>query len=212
MNQNIRKVNYVEEYKKQLKKNILKVRGSISKPDMVLKIKNHSDKFNRDYEEVENKILSDDMYAEIFAKDPNKQNIYEKLAAQYIKTIPDVQNFKNLPNNYDLFVVDGVITNKRGNDVKSVDFIFEFKNKNIYSVHKYIKALNGGAQTNQYNDVRNFLRNCKKINTGDDYFIAICDGDFFTNKIELLNEEFGSFRVKILTIEEFERFLNNLPI
>lgn len=78
------KVDYQLEYKKQLQANILLVRSQIDNEDFILKIKNHSDKFDRTPEEVRSKILTDDMYAEIFAKDPAKQNIYEKLAASYI--------------------------------------------------------------------------------------------------------------------------------
>lgn len=77
-------IDYQVEYRKQLQKNISLVRSEINNSDFVLKIKNHAEKFDRDFNEVKNKIMNDDMYAEFFAKDPSKQNIYEKLAAKYI--------------------------------------------------------------------------------------------------------------------------------
>lgn len=119
------------------------------------------------------------MYAEWFAKDPAKQNIYEKLAASYVSGIEDVVDFRNLPNSAKMFIVEGKVTSERLNDVKSIDFHFKVGDNNIYASHKYIKATYGGAQDNQYNDIRNFLRNCNKISSGNDYYIAICDGPYF---------------------------------
>ena len=74
------KIDYQKEYKKQLQNNILMVRDEIDNDDFVLKITNHAEKFDREYSEIRSKILTDDMYAEIFAKDPAKQNIYVKLS------------------------------------------------------------------------------------------------------------------------------------
>jgi hypothetical protein len=202
------KIDYQLEYKKQLQKNILSVRNEIDNPDFVLKITNHAEKYDRNYVEVKEKILTDDMYAEIFAKDPAKQNIYEKLAASYMESIDFVSNFKNLPNQSKMFVVNGQVTNKRQNDVKSIDFIFNIGEYNFYCSHKYIKATNGGAQDNQYNDIRNFLRNCNKTSSGNNYFIAICDGPYFDSKINIMNDEFGSNNVITLTIEDIETYLS----
>jgi len=184
-------IDYQSEYKKQLQINISLVRKDINNKDFTLKIKNHADKYNRDFQEIKDKILIDDMYAEIFAKDPSKQNIYENLAAKYISKLEHVSNFNNLPANTKMFVCEGNVVNKRQNDVKSIDFSFNIRNNIIYASHKYIKATYGGAQDNQYNEVRNFLRNCNKINNGNVYFIAICDGPYFDNKIEILNNDFG---------------------
>lgn len=191
------KIDYQGEYKKQLQSNILLVREQIDNEDFVLKITNHAIKYDREYSEVKSKILTDDMYAEIFAKDPAKQ-------------INKVSEFRNLPNSAKVFVVGGKITSERLNDVKSIDFVFKIGDKNIYASHKYIKATNGGAQDNQYNDIRNFLRNCDKISSGNDYYLAICDGPYFDTKIKVLNEDFGSSNVKALTIDYLEDFINSL--
>ena len=204
------KINYQSEYKKQLQINISLVRNEIDNPDFKLKITNHADKFGRDIDEVKAKIMTDDMYAEWFAKDPAKQNIYEKMAASYISSIEGVSNFRNLPNSAKMFIVEGKVTSERLNDVKSIDFHFKVGNKNIYASHKYIKATYGGAQDNQYNDIRNFLRNCNKISSGNDYYIAICDGPYFDSKIKGLNDEFSSTNVLVMNIDELENFINNL--
>lgn len=204
------KIDYQKEYKKQLQSNILMVRDEIDNEDFVLKITNHAEKFDREYSEVRSKILTDDMYAEIFAKDPAKQNIYEKLAAQYISKLEKVSDFRNLPNSAKVFVVGGSITSERLNDVKSIDFVFKIGDKNIYASHKYIKATNGGAQDNQYNDIRNFLRNCDKIQSGYNYFIAICDGPYFDTKIKILNDDFGSENVKAMNIDSLEDFISSI--
>ena len=70
------KIDYQLEYTKQLQKNISLVRSEIDNDDFVLKITNHAEKFGHEYNVVKSKIMTDDMYAEIFAKDPAKQNIY----------------------------------------------------------------------------------------------------------------------------------------
>ena len=208
------KIDYRGKFKAQLQENILKVRDEIDNPDFVFKITNHADKYDRDFNEVRSKILTDDFFAETFAKDPAKQNLYEKLAAEYVNSIECVNDFKNLANSSKMFVINGEITDQRLNDVKSIDFTFnlvvnEIK-YNFYCSHKYIKALNGGAQDNQYNDIRNFLRNCDKKSEGNNYFIAICDGPYFTSKIETLNNDFGSNNVITLTIDELEDYLLNI--
>ena len=202
------KVDFQLHYKEQLKKNISRVRGEIKNRDFQLKIQNWSEKYGFEKEEVENKILQDDMFVANFAKDPSKQNIYEKLAVQFIKSIPFISKFVNLPNNTKLFVVNGEITSKRDNEVKSIDFIFNIGDYKFYCSHKYIRETSGGAQGNQYNDVRNFLRNCKKRSDGNEYFIAICDGPYFDSKISLMNNDFGSSNVKALTIEDLEDYLS----
>jgi len=81
------KIDYRGKFKAQLQENILKVRDEIDNPDFVFKITNHADKYDRDFNEVRSKILTDDFFAETFAKDPAKQNIYEKLAADLLKNI-----------------------------------------------------------------------------------------------------------------------------
>jgi hypothetical protein len=204
------KIDYRTKFSEQLQENISKVRNEIDNTDFVFKITNYAEKFGRDYNEVRQLILTHDFFAEGFAKDPAKQNIYEKLAADYIKSIDIVENFKNLPNSSKMFVVDGEVTNQRDNDVKSIDFTFNVGEYNFYCSHKYIKALNGGAQDNQYNDIRNFLRNCDKKSEGDNFFLAICDGPYFTSKLETLNNDFGSDNVKAITIDELEDLLTEI--
>lgn len=89
-------------------------------------------------------------------------------------------------------------------------FILKLEEKNIYASHKYIKATYGGAQDNQYNEVRNFLRNCNKINSGNDFYIAICDGPYFETKIETLNIEFGSDNVIAMNIDGLSDFIKSI--
>ena len=69
----------------------------------------------------------------------------------------------------------------------------KINDNNFYCSHKYIKDLSGGgAQDNQYTDIKIFLSNCKRVNTDNDYFIAICDGAYFTDvKMKYMNENYG---------------------
>lgn len=52
------KIDYQLEYRKQLQKNVSLVRKEIDNPDFVLKITNHAEKFDREYDEVNKNSLS----------------------------------------------------------------------------------------------------------------------------------------------------------
>jgi len=202
------KIDFTTEFKKQLLINVVNARKQIDHEWMRIKIQNWCEKFEKDPEKIKEKIIKDDDFTCFFAKDPSKQNFYEKIVAKNIKALSFVEKFVNYSNSVDIFVVDGKITNERKNDVKSVDFFFTTsennKNLNFYCSHKFIKDTQGGAQDNQYNDIRNFLRNCAKVATGDNYYIAICDGAYFETKIDLLNSEFGSSHVFAVDSTQFD--------
>ena len=54
-------LNYEEEYKKQIKQNLLKVLDELKTKQMKDKIQNFADKFGFEYEEIENKIIDDEI-------------------------------------------------------------------------------------------------------------------------------------------------------
>ena len=201
-------IDFATEFKKQLLNNVKIARKQINQEWMRVKIQNWCEKFEKDPEKIKEKILNDDDFTCFFAKDPSKQNFYEKTVARNIKALDFIENFVNYSNSVDIFVVEGKVTNERKNDVKSVDFFFttseNSKNLKFYCSHKFIKDTQGGAQDNQYNDIRNFLRNCDKISGGDNFFIAICDGAYFQDKIDTLNAEFGSSNVFACSSEQFD--------
>lgn len=135
---------------------------------------------------------TDDLSAVHFAKDPRKQNAHEKIAANWIKNIPGVQQFKKLKANGEqaLYISQGRILSaaeKDGIDTpKSLDFSWEielpiFGDKMFfYASHKHT-GIDGGSQDNQFSDLKHFaveasaLREEKNIR-----FLSLADGAYYT--------------------------------
>ncbi len=195
---------------KMRKDNIDELRNSINEKWVEIKIKNYLERFpflDLTYEDVVNEIMSNDLVASFFAKDPNKQNITEKTIANIIKNLNFVSNFQNYNSKTEIFVVNGEIVNKRALGVKSMDYSFVSKNITYYVTQKYTKG-KGGSQDNQFHDVVSFLQNCKNNKLTDTAFLAIVDGDYYTEeKIKTL-QELTTFNSFVLSISQLEDFLS----
>ena len=170
--------------------NIVEVRNDVKKSWVQEKIisfcERQGDMFTPSF--VEEQILNNDIVAAVFAKDPSKQNITEKLVEEQL-------HIKKLPasgKNCIRFAANGTLVHATGVDVsKSADF----KIGDIYYTQKYtIEA--GGAQDNQYNDVVDFL------NKGSIHHKvgAILDGDYWDNtKRQELRSYFANNNNVIIT-------------
>ena len=79
------------------RKNLEDLRKNITRSDYMKKFKNFA--YNQGYtiKEVIEKVANDEMFAKTFLKDPQKQSIHEKTAANFIKDNKHVINFKKLP-------------------------------------------------------------------------------------------------------------------
>ena len=93
------KIDYESAYKAALEQNIREVRDAILIGDMSMRIKlaNYSEKFGIPIRFLEHKILSDNLFANGFIKDPSKQSLHQKVAAQFIESINCVEDFEQLP-------------------------------------------------------------------------------------------------------------------
>ena len=182
----------VKEREKELRlKNILEVRQNINHADYQLKVINFSEKTGFSVEDIVNKIMTDDMFVFFFAKDPKKQNFTEKLVAELLK----VEKLPASGKNCIRFNQDGDIVATNNGDVsKSADFYIN----GVYYTQKYTYE-SGGAQDNQYNDVRDFLiKGSKKYKVG-----AIVDGAYWNNKRLQLQQMFkDNPNVVITTVDE----------
>lgn len=171
---------YVENEKVKARlKNIEEVRRDIDKAWVKEKINNHVAAFNGliTEEEIKEGILNNIIIASKFCKDPGKQNISEKLAAQ-------VLNLEKLPamgKNAIRFDDDGNIVSSAAGHTKSADFIY----KEYYATQKYTDG-NGGAQDNQRNDVIDFLKRGSIKNK----VAAIVDGKYWDKWRNELKEQF----------------------
>jgi len=185
--------------------------------DMMQKIHTFCERSGFDFDDVVKKINSDAMFASTFATDPAKQNLFEKLAREYIQGIDFISDFKKLSHHGKeaLYIVNGSLLG--GDDLsrsggsteaKSIDFSWKYKDKKFYAFHKYTRQ-SGGAQDNQYNDMKAFINHANSSTKGNYYFIAIADGEYFNtqngkagvSKIENLknmaNNSMGVYAVRI---------------
>jgi len=209
-------IDYEGEIKKKRLENIQRVQREARNPQKQLfeKINNfrerHSNSWTND--ELIEKIKTDEIFAAVFAVDPAKQNLYENLAADFIRNIDGVENFINLPNQTKMFVVNGEITSIRSNEVKSIDFTWNVGEYTIYSSHKYTGTGTGTAQKHQYFEQRNFMRNCLDSKDPHVIFLAICDGPYYERFgcIEELNNDFRTPNSIALTSRDLPRFCESL--
>ena len=130
------------------------------------------------------KTKADGLFRWFFVLDPKRQNFYEKYAADYIREMPGVHEFEQLPNNK-LGIVGGMVIPMReskthgGNpESKTIDFTWKHGNLTYYASHKYTKDA-GGAQGNQYKDLQDFLVEANKSAAPRSVFLAIADGPFY---------------------------------
>jgi hypothetical protein len=230
-------LDYVKEEKEELRKNILLIREEIKKGiglDLTNKIKRFALKYDLSEKLIKQKVQKDDLFVLCFIKEPNRQSFHQRLAAEFIKSIPNINNFKLLPPGgaKALYIISGqlqdgknITTSKKP---KSIDFVWKYETQEnglveFYATHKYTKE-GGGAQDNQFNDIKLFLDNAQSYNRTDKFFIAICDGAYYnqlpyiqnkinySNKISYLERIYGGLnkRVKVLEINQLQEFLESL--
>lgn len=184
---------YVEQKKVEARKqNIEEVRNDIDKAWVKEKIMNHMTAFDGlfSYDEIKNEILTNDLVASKFCKDPGKQNISENLAGEVLK-------LKKLPasgKNCIRFNDNGDIVATSTGNTKSADFILD----GYYATQKYTMG-EGGAQDNQRNDVIDFLKRGSIKNK----VAAIVDGDYWDKyKSELIAQFANNPNVLITSVTE----------
>jgi hypothetical protein len=215
-------VNYEVEYKKRIKQNLLEVLDELKNKNMQTKIANWANKFGYSYTEIKNKIKNDEIFRCVFAKDPSKQNLYQNLAATYVNSLYNVENFRVLASggNDAMYLINGKLFSgenlkNKAKEIKSIDFSWNTGIYIFYASHKYTKN-SGGAQDNQYIDIQNFIRNTRDSNEKNTIFFAICDGEYYqkrdsatgdSSKIERLRRLTDNKTSFVLTIDELVDFL-----
>ena len=121
------------------------------------------------------------------AKDPKRQNIYENIFQNYLRS--KGRNIEKLPSggNKAIFLTKTAITKgkpQKAESTKSMDFYEKLGNKEYYFYHKFTKD-EGGAQDNQYIDLQPFIRIAKRYceNKNDNnYFVAVPDGPYYNTE------------------------------
>ncbi len=126
---------YSHKLKKQLFDNRDEVLELLKKKDKGLwqKINNYAEKFGTSVDIIKKGIIEGNPFAlNHFAKDPKKQNFYEKAAAEYISEIVGVEDFKYLKNDQ-LYRFQGSVIEKKFlriyNPINSSHLIEDTKSK-----------------------------------------------------------------------------------
>ncbi|WP_426461259.1 hypothetical protein [Mycoplasma hafezii] len=139
-----------------------------------------------------------------FAKDPSKQNIHEQIAGDFIKKIDGVTEFKILPKSgkYAKYLTsDGNVLEFQPaiKSLKTIDMQWKYNNCMFYASHKYTDQ-EGGAQDNQFEDIKKFLKSVQQRTDSNVFFIALTDGNYYQTKskngisrLELLNTAYKGF-------------------
>lgn len=181
-----------EDINKMSKKILNSIQKEIN--DLKKKIKNFSKTWELDYNYVYDNLKNNPLLLITFAKDPNKQTIHQHCAAEWIKTLPFIEDFKEAPagGKNAFYIVKGIVVNNKKNKKteKSIDFIwnYTFKDKQLqfYATHKYTKN-SGGSQDNQYNDVKAFHNEAKECIDNNICLLSITDGEYYLRKISGTN-------------------------
>lgn len=206
------KVDYNKIIKEQRGLELLKVKKDIKTKAMQIKIKNYAEKYGLQTNYVEQKILDDSNFASFFAKDPSRQGIHEKIAAEYIRTLK-LDYFRVLPKGGKnaLYPAFNGVDNTNEYNVKSLDFEIKIGQVNIYTICKHTDQ-EGGAQDNQYNDVLQTIKAIKKTNELKNIkYVAILDGEYYRrkNRLDFLNK-ISENRVRCMSIEDLDLYLEEI--
>ena len=199
-----------EEIKKDQRKiNRTKLRQSLNEDWVIEKINKYIERHRLNYsiEDVKKEILTSDLVASIFIKEPNKQNFTEKIISDAIKKNDLVENFMTSKDG-EIFLENGKITKERKVGNKSIDFSWKTNGKNVFASQKYINE-SGGGQDNQFNDVKNFLMNAQNSNK-DEFFIAIVDGKYFNQSKMNYLKSFEDDNIFVCSIHSLQEVLKKI--
>lgn len=198
--------NYEEEYENAIqnknRENANAVLNELHTKGFKKKINNFCKKHGFYEDDIIALIKSESKASEIvralFAKDPKKQNIFEKMACEFIKEM-GVDEFENLPNN-ELIVNNGAVIERKTfkskggtAQAKTIDFKWKYRGATFYASHKYTKE-GGGAQDNQYKDLQAFIKDANPTTLANTYFIVIADGPYYNTR----DAEMGKSRIDTL--------------
>jgi hypothetical protein len=149
-------------------------------------------------------------------RDPLKQNISEEVQQEVaknngilLKKLP--QSGKNSFHVYDGNVVQGEFLSKDEKELssKALDFLVENTEKIIYTYNKYNKWV-GGSTDDVFKDVRNLIKEIKKIENKQLYFFIILDGYYWDLNRESL-QKYNDDNLCITNSDELnEKMLNIL--
>ena len=168
------------------RENALQVSALLAAGDAGLqkKVETYAYQFGYDMEQVREKIAADRMFAAHFAKQPMRQGMHERKAAEWLRTLDSVRDFRVLPKSgaNALYVTsDGAV--KRGSDLqakpsKSLDFRWRTGDTSCYAMHKFTRD-SGGSQDSQFKEMRELLQQFLRCPDETCILLVIVDGPYY---------------------------------
>ena len=224
--------NYKGVFRRMTAENASDVLPALERGDKWLreKIANAADRYGLTRREIVDALKACAVLRHYFAKDPTRQSMHENAAAEFIQKIRGVRKFEQARSEVK-FVAGGRVVDRaelralRAADSalrhsKGVDFAWTFGGRMFYAYHKHTGA-EGGAQDNQYNDLKVFVREAAESGDAGAVFIAFCDGPYYLrrngvaekSRVASLKEMAKSAKrgnVFVMRTEELPEFLRNL--
>lgn len=157
-------------------------------------------------------IMTDDVAAYSYAKDPLKQNFAELFQHDYLRDVKGKTEITKMPSRgkkahylIDGEMVSGLSKKPSGsNSTKSIDF--QCDNEYYYAKHT---SAEGGAQDNQCDDGKRFIEQANIYATkhnDDKVFILLVDGEYYNdarkNKIREMISQENKHRVRVCGCDE----------
>lgn len=181
-------LDYEKEFRNAYAKNRAEAGRATIAGKLDRKIENFCKLHGFEIPQVKRAIQSNEIVAAFFAINPNKQNLFEKVAATFIRQLPGVKEFKHLATT-ELYIISGEVMSSAevksqrpmGKIAKTIDFSWKYDGMEFYAAHKYTKE-SGGAQGNQYHDLQNFVTEANLSEHETRRFVAIADGAFYAMK------------------------------
>lgn len=150
---------------------------------VVAKAEKFAERYGFGVEPVLTKIASDPMFAVFFRKEARRQNIHEKIAADWIAQLDSVDEFVRLPQGgrsavyitSDGNLHTGQLPNNPG---KALDFRWRSAGLTCYAAHKY-HSQDGGDQGNAGLEMEALIRRFQSCNDLTCALFVIVDGGYF---------------------------------
>lgn len=149
------------------------------------RIQSFADRAGVPAHEIELKAETDPVFRWAIVKDPKRQNVYEKEAARWFKTLPSVSSFRSrraakqaMRRGAATAAVPGLTVQGSAVLARNVDFSWRTGSCTVHAAHTYTHD-SGGMQGRQYDALRSFIDEANKSTDPKRIFIAIADGRFY---------------------------------
>lgn len=148
------------------------------------RIQSFADRAREPVHNIAHKANTDPVFRWAIVKDPKRQNVYEKEAARWLKTLPSVSSFRShraAKQAGAAAAVPGLTVQGSAVLARNVDFSWRTGSCTVHAAHTYTHD-SGGMQGRQYDVLRSFIDEANKSTDPKRIFIAIADGRFYGMK------------------------------